>query len=392
MIEKEGMKKHDILSLLKKKLSRDYEYSKGNILGSMCTSAHTFGREVYCKYVNKNLGDPGLFPGTAELEDEIVEEIGELFNGEKIFGSFTTGGSEANLIAVRIAKELRPDIENPEIVLPISAHMSFEKSADLLGIKLRKARLKDDFQLDTEHFKSLINENTCGIVGIAGTTSLGLVDPIHELGQMIKNKDIFFHIDAAFGGFVLPFLKDLGYSIPEWDFTVEQVDSITADPHKMGMNVIPSGAVFLKNKNIIQKTGFEIPYLAGGNFKHLHIVGTRPGGPVISFWALMKFLGRRGFSEIIRNCMENTDYLCKRIKEIEGVKLATNPVMNIVGITTENGKSICELDEKLRNRDWMLGKFEDFNLIRVVIMPHVKQSHLSEFADDLKVVVKKLGL
>ncbi len=389
---KEGLKKRDILKILDKKLSKDYRYSSGHILGSMCTAAHEFGREIYCKYVNKNLGDPGLFPGTAELEDEIIREIGELYNGKEIIGSFTTGGSEANLIAVRIAKELRPDINEPEMVLPISAHMSFDKSAELLGIKLRKTQLKDNFQLDKEHFKSLINENTCLVVGIAGTTSLGLVDPIQEIGRMIENKDIFFHVDAAFGGFVLPFLKDLGYKIPEWDFHVDQVDSITADPHKMGLNVIPSGGIFLRNKNIIQKTGFEIPYLAGGNFKHLHIVGTRPGGPVISFWALMKYLGMNGFKKILNKCMENTRYLCEGIKEIEGIRLATEPVMNIVGITTESGESICELDEELRKLHWMLGKFEDFNLIRIVIMPHITTSHLSKFIKDLENVVKKLGL
>jgi len=388
----EGLKKRDILKILENKLSKDYRYNSGHILGSMCTAAHEFGREIYCKYVNKNLGDPGLFSGTAELEDDLVKEIGELYHGKDIIGSFTTGGSEANLIAVRVAKELRPDINEPEMIVPVSAHMSFDKSAELLGIKLRKAKLKENSKLDTEHFKSLINENTCLVVGIAGTTSLGLIDPIQEIGKMIENKEIFFHVDAAFGGFVLPFLKHLGYKIPEWDFNVDQVDSITSDPHKMGMNVIPSGGIFLRNKNIIQKTGFEIPYLAGGNFKHLHIVGTRPGGPVISFWALMKYLGMNGFKEILNKCMKNTYYLCDGINGIKGIKLVTEPVMNIVGITTESGESICELDEELRKLDWMLGKFEDFNLIRIVIMPHITKSHLTKFIKDLAYIVKKLGL
>ncbi|TXT59382.1 MAG: L-aspartate/L-glutamate decarboxylase [Promethearchaeota archaeon] len=394
MIEKEGVPQKELLEVLEKKLSKDYEYYKGNILGSMCTSAHTFGREVYCKYVNKNLGDPGLFPGTSELEEEVVKEIGELFHGENIMGSFTTGGSEANLIAVRIAKELRPEVEEPEVVLPVSAHMSFDKAADLLGITLRKARLLSNFQLDEAHYRSLINDNTVGAVAVAGTTSLGLVDPIEEIGKMIQDKDIFFHIDAAFGGFVLPFLEKTGEGlpVPKWDFHVEQVDSITADPHKMGMNVIPSGGIFLRNEQIIQKTGFEIPYLAGGNFKHLHIVGTRPGGPVISFWALMHHLGMNGFKKVVNRCMENTQYLSEQIKTIEGINLATNPLMNIVGITTHDGQSICELDKELRMQNWMLGKFEDFNLIRIVLMPHITKIHLSKFVGDLKKVVKKLEL
>ncbi len=391
-MQEEGLRKQEILKLLEKKLQRDYTYESGSILGSMCTEPLDFGKEIYSKFVSKNLGDPGLFLGTAKLEDELVKEIGELFGGKDIIGTFTTGGSEANLIALRIAKKLRPDIKNPEVVLPISAHISFDKAADLLDIKLRKARLKPDFSLDLDHYESLINSNTCGIVGVAGTTSLGLIDPIEAIGEFTKNKEIFFHVDAAFGGFVLPFLKGLNYNIPSWDFSIESVDSITADPHKMGLGLIPSGGYFVRDASILTKIGFQIPYLAGGNFKHFHIVGTRPGGTIIAFWAIIKSLGIKGFIQIIKKCMDNTGYLVKRISEISGIKLATTPVMNVVGITTENGESICKIDEELRIKNWMLGKFEDFNLIRVVIMPHVEKEHLSHFINDLELILKKLRI
>jgi len=389
---KEGLEKQEILKLLEKKLEKDLSYDSGLILGSMCTEPLDFAKKIYIKYISKNLGDPGLFLGTAALEAELVLEIGELFGNKDIIGTFTTGGSEANLIAMRIAKKLRPEIKNPEVVVSASAHISFDKAADMLGIKLRKVQLRDNFELDLNHFESLINKNTCGVVGIAGTTSLGLIDPIEDMGKIIEGENIFYHIDAAFGGFVLPFLKKLKYKIPPWDFSIKAVSSITADPHKMGLGVIPSGGFFVKDASILQKTGFEIPYLAGGNFKHFHIVGTRPGGPIIAFWVILRALGINGFVDIVKKCMDNTKYLVKRLSEINGIKLAANPVMNIVGITTENGESICEIDEALRNNKWMLGKFVDFNLIRVVLMPHVKRDHISNFTSDLEKVVKKLNL
>jgi len=389
---KEGLEKQEILKLLEKKLEKDLSYDSGLILGSMCTEPLDFAKKIYIKYISKNLGDPGLFLGTAALEDELVLEIGELFGNKDIIGTFTTGGSESNLIAMRIAKKLRPEIKNPEVVVSASAHISFDKAADMLDIRLRKVQLRDNFELDLNHFESLINKNTCGVVGIAGTTSLGLIDPIEDMGKIIEGENIFYHIDAAFGGFVLPFLKKLKYKVPPWDFSVKPVSSITADPHKMGLGVIPSGGFFVKDASILQKTGFEIPYLAGGNFKHFHIVGTRPGGPIIAFWVILRALGINGFVEIVKKCMDNTKYLVKMISEINGIKLAANPVMNIVGITTENGESICEIDEALRNNKWMLGKFVDFNLIRVVLMPHVKRDHISNFTSDLEKVVKKLNL
>lgn len=389
-MQEEGLEKREILNLLEKKLKKDFSYDSGFILGSMCTEPLDIAKEIYVKYVSKNLGDPGLFLGTAALEEELIFEIGALFGNKNIIGTFTTGGSEANLIAMRIARNLRSDIKNPEVVVPASAHISFDKAADLLKLKLRKVKLMDNFQVDLNHFESLINKNTCAVVGVAGTTSLGLIDPIEEIGNLVEGKNIFFHIDAAFGGFVLPFLKRLGYQIPLWDFSVKSVDSITADPHKMGLGIIPSGGYFIKDALILQKTGFEIPYLAGGPFKHFHIVGTRPGGPIIAFWVILKYLGINGFKEIIRKCMENTEYLAQRISEINGIKLAADPIMNVIGITTENGDSICEIEDALRNNNWMLGKFLDLNLIRVVIMPHVKREHLSNFVSDLEKIVKKL--
>jgi len=389
-MQNEGIEKQKILELLEKKLKKDLSYDSGSILGSMCSEPLNFAKEIHNKYISKNLGDPGLFLGTAELEDEVIREIGELFGNSNIYGTFTTGGSEANLIAMRIARNLRPQIKKPEVVLPCSAHISFDKAADFLNITLKKVNLLDNFQLDLDHLDSLVNDNTCAVVGVAGTTSLGLVDPIEEIGEFIKGRDIFFHVDAAFGGFVLPFLKELGYPVPAWDFSVKTVDSITADPHKMGLGIIPSGGYFIKDASILKKTGFEIPYLAGGNFKHFHIVGTRSGSPIIAFWATLKLLGINGFKEIVKNCMENTKFLVERISEIDGVKLAVDPVMNVVGITTESGKSICKLEEALRNKKWMLGKFLDFNLVRVVIMPHVKREHLIEFSSDLEKIVKKL--
>ncbi len=391
-MQKEGKGKEEILQILENKLKGDFSYETGYILGSMCTTPLDFGKEVYMKYLDKNLGDPGLFKATADLENELIAEIGELFNGKNIIGSITTGGSEANIVAMRIAKKVRPDIKNPEIIVPASAHMSFEKGADLMGVRVLKANLKDNFELDMEHFESLITKNTCGVVGVAGTTSLGLVDPIEKIGRLIEDKNIFLHVDAAFGGFVLPFLKELGHDIPPWDFRVHSVCSITADPHKMGLGIIPSGGFFLNDRSILHHAGFEIPYLAGGGFKHFHIVGTRPGGTVIAFWAIMKYLGMEGFKKIIKQCMDNTNYLAKRIAEIDGLKVAAKSVMNVLGITTESGESICELDDEFRKRKWMLGKFTEFNLIRVVLMPHVLRDHLDRFIEDLSNIVKKLDI
>ncbi|MHA1341721.1 MAG: tyrosine decarboxylase MfnA [Promethearchaeota archaeon] len=392
MMEEHGVSEDMIYQILEQRLNKDLKYETGKILGSMCTKPHDFALEVFKKYAYKNLGDPGLFPGTLEIEQELIRDIGELLHGKNIKGTMVSGGSEANLIGIYIAKLTHPKIKKPELVCSSNAHMSIFKAAKLMGIRVKKVELDENFLPKMDVYKSKINKNTICVLGIAGTTSLGVVEPIDEIGELIEGRDIHFHVDAAFGGFTLPFLEDLGYKFPKYDFRVEQVDTITADPHKMGMAVIPSGGILIRDFSILEEHGFTIPYLAGGAFKHLTITGTRPGASAISFWALMKKLGRSGFRNVVKECWENAQYLAKQIHNIHGIDIVTPIQMNIVGIknTTKISQSICLVENELRKRGWALGVFRKFNLARVVCMPHIKRIHIDMLIDDLKDIIKEL--
>ena len=85
-MQDEGLKKREILELLEKKLKNDFSYDSGSILGSMCTEPLDLAKEIYLQFISKNLGDPGLFLGTAELEEELILEIGDLFGNRNILG------------------------------------------------------------------------------------------------------------------------------------------------------------------------------------------------------------------------------------------------------------------------------------------------------------------
>lgn len=391
-MQENGISKEEIINLLENYLKNDMKYESGRILGSMCTNPDDFALEIFMKYPYKNLGDPGLFPGTLEIEKDLIKQMGELYGGKKITGSIVTGGSEANIIAMRIAKKLRPEIKKPEIVCSENAHMSFYKAADLMGLTVRSVKLTKDFVPDMNDYASKINKNTIALIGIAGTTSLGLVEQIQEIAKLAEPEHLFFHVDAAFGGFVLPFMEDLGYNFSPYDFRVSAVDSMTSDPHKMGMGLIPGGGILLRENSAFEKFGYSIPYLAGGDFKHLHITGTRQGGTVVAFWALMKHMGRAGFKKIVKDCYENTLYLEKRIKEIDGIDIAYPAKINVIGIKPcENiTNSICRVDQELRKRGWALGLFRNLNIARIVCMPHIKRHHLEQFTEDLEESVKKI--
>ncbi len=395
-MEESGKLKADVYKELSVILGSDLSYDSGKIIGSMCTKPHEFAAEIYSHYLDKNLGDPGLFPGSYELEKRLIKEIGTLFGDPTASGSIVSGGSEANMIACRVAKKIRPEIKNPEIVVSEAAHVSFFKAADFMDITIRKARVDPEtYELDMDSYKEQITEKTIMLLGIPGTTGLGLVEPIPEIAKLAEKHKIYFHADAAFGGFVLPFLEKLfPNKFPIWDFRLPHLDSMTADPHKMGMGVVPSGGFLIRQKGLPEKARFEIPYLAGGGFKHLSLLGTRPGASAISFWALMEHLGFNGFLEITKHCWENTLLLRDLIQEVPGLKIAREPVMNVLGIQLQKKceNSICKLDLELRKKGWAMGIFRNWNFARVVIMPHITQDHIYRFVDDIKDTLQSLTL
>jgi tyrosine decarboxylase/aspartate 1-decarboxylase len=381
-----GVAEKTLLEELESRLRKDFTYNSGKIMGSMCTSPHPLARKMCARFLDKNLGDPGLFPAVAEIEREALKMLGTVLSNTEASGHIVTGGTEANILALWAARTLAKKT-NPEVIAPRSAHCSFDKAADLLGLRIVKAGLKDNYQVDAASVRKAVNAKTIAVVGIAGTTGLGVVDPIDELSEFAIERDLYLHVDAAFGGFVLPFLKDLGYKTPNFDFVVPRVSSITVDPHKMGLAPIPAGGIVFRNENLRKTVSTGISYLSGGETEQATLVGTRSGASAIAVWAVMKHLGREGYKKIVKKCMRLTFKLAEEIAEIKGLDLVTKPTMNVVGLKSD-AVNIRQVAKELRLRKWAISLFPRH--IRIVIMPHVQEKHVDEFLQDLNTVVNKL--
>lgn len=358
---------------------QDSTYASGRILGAMTTEPHPVARNVFARYMERNLGDAGLVPGTRAAEKEAVHRIAEWL-GADWPGNFVSGGTEANILAMYLARQRRPRVSRPEILASAAAHVSFEKAADLLGMHLRRIPVDENFQVSVQDFRKAVNRHTVALVGVAGTTALGLVEPLAELGELAEEHELLYHIDGAFGAFVLPFLYP--DSQASWGLQVPGVDTYTADPHKMGMSVIPAGVLLVRDASLLEK-GFTIPYLAGGPVRSLNLTGTRPGASVLSFLGLSEYLGREGFTRVVRRCQENTEFLAERLSAFSKIRLARKPELNVLGIMSEGSFEIGRLDSELRKRAWVLGLFRDWKMLRIVLMPHVLREHLEEFLRDL---------
>lgn len=377
----ENNKEIKILTELQNYKDKDFTFSSGKILGSMCTQPHPITKKAYIDFLESNLGDPELFPGTKKIESKLINFVSNLLNApKKASGLITSGGTESNITAIWIAKNLS---KKKEILIPDNAHFSFEKINSLMDIKLNFITLNKNFVMNISNIRKKINNNTAAIIGMAGSTELGTIDPIPELSEICKDENIFLHVDAAFGGFVIPFLKELGYNLTDFDFNLEGVSSISIDYHKMGYSAIPLGSLIIRNKEWLDKISINTPYISSK--KQSGLLSTRSGGPVAAAYAVSKYLGKKGYKDLIKNCMNNTEYIITKINEL-GLNLVTKPILNVLGVKLKNPAKVVK---KLTDYGWKVNKMERLSAIRIVVMPHVTKDVIDEFIPILKKVCKE---
>jgi tyrosine decarboxylase/aspartate 1-decarboxylase len=368
-----GLSKKTVLAELKKASEQDQQYDDGKILCSMCTKPHPIAEKAYQLFLSSNLGDPGLFPGSVQLEKEVISQLATLLHGENCVGHLVSGGTEANLMALLAARNMA-QVSQPEVILPESAHFSFTKICNLLNLKPVYAGLDSSFRVDSSSVEKCVSKNTVAIVGTAGTAELGAVDPIEELSHIALKHNVWLHVDAAFGGLVIPFLKNAKY---KFDFTLDAVKSMTIDPHKMGMAAIPAGGIIFKDSKALYFIKTETPYLTDPY--QYTFAGTRTGAAAASAWAVFRSLGMDGFKKVVDNCMKTTQLFADGLSNA-GFKLAVEPTLNIVAFRSNKGTK--HLAEKLWESGWFVSYVSRYDCIRIVVMPHVKKQHAMAFLKD----------
>ncbi|HNX09669.1 MAG TPA: tyrosine decarboxylase MfnA [Methanothrix sp.] len=378
-MREKALSESEVMAILEETRARDYSYDR--FFSTMCTLPHPIAVRAHDMFLETNLGDPGLFPGVAELEERVVEMLGELLGCPQASGYVSTGGTESNIQAIRAARN-EAGIKDGNIVVPASAHFSFDKIGDLLGLEVRKAELDECLKVDLSSVESLLDDRTVALVGIAGTTEFGQVDPIPGLSKLALERGIHLHVDAAFGGFVLPFLKER-YS---WDFSVPGVSSITIDPHKMGMSTIPAGGLLFRGQECLSALETETHYLTKA--RQASLTGTRSGAAAAATYAVMMHLGREGFSQMVEYCMDLTHHLVAEAAKI-GIRPTIEPIMNVVALQVV---SVAEVREELMKLDWHVSMTREPNrALRLILMNHMTKENIDLFMKDLEAVLGKIS-
>ncbi|WP_372480523.1 tyrosine decarboxylase MfnA [Halomicrobium sp. HM KBTZ05] len=335
------------------------------VLSSMCTEPHPAARQAAERFLATNPGDPGTYETVADLEREAVERLGTIAGLGDPAGYVTSGGTEANVQAIRIARN-RGDTDDPNVVAPEHAHFSFTKAAEMLGVELRTAPATD-YRADMDAMAHLADDDTVAVVGVAGTTEYGYVDPIPAIADLADAVGALCHVDAAWGGFYLPFTDH------DWHFGHADVDTLTIDPHKVGQAAVPAGGLLARSPDLLDELAIDTPYLESRS--QVTLTGTRSGAGVASAVAAMDALWREGYRETYERAMDNAEWLAEQLDvrghDVIGPELPLVAADLSIPMTTE-----------LRERGWGVSKTGSGEM-RVVCMPHVTRSMLRSFVADL---------
>ncbi len=383
MIDETTPKYQSLIQELHHYQKQDYHFNDGHILGSMCTAPHPIAIEAYKQFFDTNLGDPKLFPGTKTMEEHLITFIQKMLQAPKTSeGLIVSGGTEGNISAMWIAKLLTA---KRTILIPEHAHFSFEKIGLLMDMDLKKIPITPQYTMDVKKLKQNLTNDVAAIIAVAGSTDLGTIDPIPEISDICQDEHIFLHVDAAFGGFVIPFLKKIQPTIPSFDFTLPGVSTVSVDAHKMGYGAIPLGTLVIREKKWIDLISVKSPCISTTH--QAGILGTRSGGPVAAAYAVTHYLGMNGYHQVIETCMQNTQYIYQKIQQMN-LKTLIEPTMNVLAIQFKNPHKIAD---NLAEKGWRVNVMDHLSSIRIVLMPQITKQIIDEFIPAFKHTCEEVG-
>lgn len=359
----QGRSKDEILDELRAKQIDDVRWQDGKTFGLVYDggpSLHEVQEAVAVEFLHENALNTLAFPSLGAMQSEVVRITADLLHGgPDAAGFMTSGGTESILMAVKSARErgrVERGIDRPNLVVAESAHAAFHKGAYYFGLEMRKVPVRDDWRADVDAMAAAIDENTVLVVGSAPQYPQGVIDPIGELAAIAAEAGANFHVDACMGGFVLPFMEELGYELPPWDFRVEGVTSISADLHKLGYAPKGASVIVHRNKDLRRYQTFVFDGWLGGFYASPNMQGTRPGLPIALAWATLHHLGMEGYKRLTKLTIETHQRMVEGVRAIDGLTVLGEPEAHLVAIAadpeSEEPLDVFAVGDALLKRGW----------------------------------------
>ncbi len=306
------------------------------------------------------------FPSIGVMQHDIVSITASLLGaddpaaGGGVKGYLTSGGTESLLQAVKTARDVGRErgIERPAVVAGESAHAAFTKAAEYFDVDLVRVPVDAGYRLSADALADACSDQTIMVVGSAPTYPHGIVDPVGDIAALARERDILCHVDACMGGFLLPFLHDLGRLDSPFDFRVPGVTSMSADVHKYGYASKGVSVILYRTHELARKQLFVTSDWLGGLYASTAMAGTRPAGPIAAAWAALMHIGHQGYLELTRTAHDAALQLRAGIESIDALELRGDPLTTVLafGARDTDALDIFAVGERLSADGWYLDR------------------------------------
>jgi glutamate/tyrosine decarboxylase-like PLP-dependent enzyme len=322
------------------------------VYDSGLAGADAIGREALAMFAASNGLDPTAFPSLLRMENELVGIAGRILDAPPGFaGSVTSGGTESILLAVLAARDSRPDVVDPTMVLPSTAHAAFHKAAHYFGVRSVVVPVDEvTFRADPTAMAAAIDDSTVLVVASAPSYAHGVVDPVGPVAAAAAAAGVRCHVDACIGGWVLPWLDRR-----DWTFTVPGVTSISVDLHKYAYT--PKGVSVLLHRSAALRAPqlFASARWPGYTMLNSTTQSTRSGGPLAAAWAVVHAIGDDGYARLARSAREATLELARSVAAIDGLRVLAEPDSTLLAVTTDDDRiDVFSLADEMLARGWFV--------------------------------------
>lgn len=390
--------------------------SRLNLATFVTTWMDDYARRIMTENMDKNMIDKTEYPQTAEIERRCVNILAKLWNSPEppyCTGTSTVGSSEACMLggisALKRWQERRREkglaTDKPNFIISSCMQVVWEKFAVYWDVEMRMVPVtREKITLDANAAIAMCDENTICIVPILGVTLTGLNDDVRELDAAVdklnkaKGWEICIHIDAATGGFILPFTE------PEliWDFRLKWVLSISVSGHKFGLVYPGVGWIVWKEKKYLPKDmNFAVNYL-GAEIPSISINFSRPGNQVLAQYYQFVRLGFEGYREIQQTCLDVCYILKKQLGEMGIFEFLSDKMPNPLFVWTLKNDpkrkwTLYDLSDALHVEGWQVPAYtlpasmEDVVVMRVVIRQGTGKDLANLFIEDVRRCVAVLN-
>jgi len=350
--------------------------------------AESFG---HFSYVNALQRD--MCPSQTRFEAEIIAMTLDMLHGEAArarglapCGVIGSGGSESILSAIYAHREwarAERGIEKPEMILPETAHVAFDKGAHYFGVRVVRAPVDPVTTLvDIDFVRERIGPDTVLLVGSAGNYPYGTIDPIETLSELACEHGIGLHVDGCLGGFILPWGAELGYDIPPFDFRLPGVTTISADTHKYGYGPKGSSVLLFRDKPLRRHLYFARADWKGGMYASPGMGGSRSGGLIAATWAVMVALGRAGYREKARRIFTTAFAMQDEVRRHAELRLMGSPTFCFS--FTSDAFDIYHVNDFMKQRGWRFNGQQYPSAIHMCVTgPQTQPGVVERFGADL---------